>query len=71
MGRPREFCLGDSVLGRDEGPASFRGRRGVVQAFGGPGEYAVLFDDGRLEYVMSSWISRAQSEELSTARDVS
>ena len=59
MGRPRKFRIGDAVIGRDEGPASFRGRRGVVHAYGSTGEYAILFDDGRLEYVASSWISRA------------
>lgn len=58
MGRPRKFKIGDVVIGRDEGPASFRGRRGIVQAVGSPGEYSILFDDGRLEYVSSTWISR-------------
>lgn len=59
MGRRRKFNVGDAVVGREEGPASFRGRHGVVQAYGAAGEYAILFDDGRLEYVASSWISRA------------
>lgn len=55
----RKFQIGDLVVGRDEAPASFRERRGIVKEFVQPGEYGVLFEDGRFEYVMSWWIRAA------------
>jgi hypothetical protein len=59
-GRRPRFQIGDRVVGREEGPASFRGRTGEVIARGPTsGEYQVRFDDGRTEHVMSSWIECA------------
>ena len=69
MGRPHKFRVGDAIVGRDEGPASFRCREGVVKEIGpGRGEYGIQFDAGAYEYVNSTWTERrvlpsAQSTE--------
>lgn len=52
-----KFLKEQRVIGREDGPASFRGRRGVVvgRAIGSP-QYAIQFNDGPLEWVMSNWV---------------
>jgi hypothetical protein len=58
-GRRPKFQIGERVVGREEGRASFRCRFGVVVECG-RGEYAVQFEDsGVTEWVMSSWIEAA------------
>ena len=57
-GRRRKFRDQDRVIGRDEGPASFRARAGCVVRYMDGSQYEVQFDDGRTEVVMSSWIER-------------
>lgn len=54
--RRRKFEPGARVRGKEEGPASFRGRTGTVVEYGGDSQYWVQFDDGRKECVPSSWI---------------
>jgi hypothetical protein len=53
----RKFQIGDRVIGEDEGPASFRGRTGMIVDFQGRGGYGVRFDHPPIvEYVNSNWI---------------
>jgi len=53
----RKFANGDRVVGCEEGPASFRGRAGVVVDFRGRGGYGVNFDDtSATEYLDSNWL---------------
>jgi len=55
----RKFGDGDRVVGREEGPASFRTRVGIVVGFKGRGGYAVQFDDtGITEYLNSDWLAQ-------------
>lgn len=59
-----KFEVGGRVWGKEEGPASFRGRVGIIVERGpGRGEYGVRFDDGRTEYVMSWWLEAAPRGE--------
>jgi hypothetical protein len=55
----RKFQMGDRVVGKDEGRASFRERTGTIVDFQGRGGYGVRFDDAPaiIEYVNSDWIS--------------
>jgi hypothetical protein len=54
----RKFRDDDRVIGREEGPASFRNRAGTVVDFKGRAGYGVRFDDtGITEYVDSDWFS--------------
>lgn len=54
-----KFQVGDRVVGKESGPASFRGRTGTVRQIGpGAAEYGVQFDDGPLEYVSPSWMDK-------------
>ncbi len=58
-GRKPKFIIGDRIIGREEGRASFRGRTGkVIEANPARSEYKVQFDDGRDEWVNSPWIER-------------
>jgi hypothetical protein len=61
----RKFENDDRVVGRDEAPASFRSRAGVVVDFKGPGGYGVRFDDRPeiVEYVNSDWMTRETEAE--------
>lgn len=59
-----KFEAGDRVVGNDK-KASFRDRKGTVKNHGpNKGEYLVLFDDGKEEYVNVGWIDRDDSTAL-------
>jgi hypothetical protein len=55
-GRKPKFQPGDRVIGRDDGPASFRERTGTVLERVGRADYRVQFDDDQIECVMSWWM---------------
>jgi hypothetical protein len=53
----RKFGTGDRVIGREDGPASFRNRVGTVVDFKGRAGYGVRFDDtGIPEYLNPEWL---------------
>ena len=53
----RKFRDGDRVIGRDDGPASFRNRVGTIVDYKGRGGYGVRFDDtGIPEYLNPEWL---------------
>jgi hypothetical protein len=53
----RKFRHGNRVVGREDGPASFRNRTGTVVDFKGRGGYGVTFDDTHVtEYLNSEWL---------------
>ncbi|HET6844121.1 MAG TPA: hypothetical protein VFK06_20945 [Candidatus Angelobacter sp.] len=59
----RKFQINDRVKGKEEAPASFRERTGIIVDFKGKGEYGVRFDDATevTEYVNSNWIAYDES----------
>jgi hypothetical protein len=61
----RKFQNDDRVVGRDEAPASFRNRVGVVVDFKRPSGYGVRFDDRPecIEYVNPDSMARMDSKE--------
>jgi hypothetical protein len=58
-GTTRKFSNGVRVIGREEGPASFRGRTGTVIGYISGSGYQVRFDDGRIEYAYAHWLEMA------------
>jgi len=54
----RKFRDAERVIGREEGPASFRGRVGTVVDHKESGGYGVRFDDrpDAIEYLESHWL---------------
>jgi hypothetical protein len=52
----RKFSEGVRVVGKEEGPASFRGRAGLVLGYLTGSGYQVGFDDGRIEYAYAHWL---------------
>ena len=54
----RKFRDAERVIGREEGPASFRGRIGTILAFKNRGGYGVRFDDRPdvIEYLEPQWL---------------
>lgn len=61
----KKFNTLDRVIGKEEGPASFRGRIGIVVDFKGRGGYGVLFEDapGITEYLNSDWLNPWSQEQ--------
>jgi len=55
----RKFSYGARVIGKEEGPASFRGRLGTVLSYLRGSGYQVIFDDGRVEYAYAHWLEPA------------
>jgi len=69
QGRKPKFNLGDRVIGKESGPASFRGKVGIVFEHGpGKAEYGVRFDDGSTQHVMSSWMERSSDTSESSSK---
>jgi hypothetical protein len=54
-----KFAMGARVRGKEEGPASFRGRTGTVIGYVSGSGYQVSFDDGRVEYAYAHWLEPA------------
>ena len=52
----RKFVNGARVIGKEEGPASFRDRVGTVLSYMSGSGYQVNFDDGRVEYAYAHWL---------------
>jgi hypothetical protein len=55
-GRKPKFQPGDRVIGREDGPGSFRERTGTVIERVGRADYRIRFDDGATECAMSWWM---------------
>jgi hypothetical protein len=51
-----KFTEGARIIGKEEGPASFRGRMGTVLSYLPGSGYQVSFDDGRVEYAYAHWL---------------
>jgi hypothetical protein len=62
----RKFRDEERVIGRQDGPASYRRRVGTVNDFKGYGGYGVRFDDQPdvTEYVESNWLESLSVEAL-------
>ena len=56
-----KFSLGARIIGKEEGPASFRGRMGTVVSYLPGSGYQVSFDDGRVEYAYAHWLESLPS----------
>jgi hypothetical protein len=54
-----KFSEGARVVGKEEGPASFRGRIGTVLSYLSGSGYQISFDDGRVEYAYAHWLENA------------
>lgn len=59
----RKFRDAERVIGREDGPASYRGRIGTIVDFKGRGGYGVRFDDRPdvVEYLESHWLDLLSS----------
>lgn len=62
----RKFRDTERVIGREDGPASYRGRIGTIVDFKGRGGYGVRFDDRPdvIEYLESHWLDLPSSVAL-------
>jgi hypothetical protein len=58
----RKFSHGARVIGKEEGPASFRGRTGTVIGYLSGSGYQVRFDDGPIEYAYAHWLRSAAQQ---------
>lgn len=56
-----KFSEGTRIIGKEEGPASFRGRVGTVMSYLSGSGYQISFDDGRVEYAYAHWLENAPS----------